>query len=222
MKIVFAIVLMAGFAPTALASTYQWDDGTAENSIGLTAGGVLAGINAFQVANGDNVITSVEVAWGTPVFAGQNGIVAGTAFNYYVWSWNDLGNANPSGAGSTLLFTGSSTISAANIDNNTFQSLAVPSVAVSSALFFVGVSLSHPAGSFPIAVDQTAPTVSGASWAGGGASFDPNNVGFGSGAALDAAQLGLGNWMIRATAVPAPSALALVGLGGLVARRRRR
>jgi hypothetical protein len=221
MKFALAIVLVAGLAPAALATTYSLDDGTAENSVGLNNGGVLAGINAFPVAGSDNVITAVEVAWGTPLFVGTTGVVAGTPFNYYVWSANGTGS-NPSGAGSTLLFSGSSTISAANIENNTFQSLAVPSVVIGSAIFYVGVSISHAAGAFPIAVDQSAPTLSGVSWVAGGAAFDPNNVGFASGGAIDLAASGLGNLMIRATAVPAPSALGLLGLGGLVAGRRRR
>lgn len=239
MKIALGIVLVAGLASVASAqlstvgparaaeggygsraTTYSWDDGTAENSVGLTAGGVIAAVNAFAVTGGDNVITSVDIAWGTPLFAGQNGIVAGTPFNYYVWS--STGSNNPTGAGSVLLFSGSSTIDAANIDNNTFQSLAVPSVAISSAIFFVGVDIAHSAGQFPIAVDQTAPTISGASWAGGGASFDPNNAGFGGGGMLDLSTLGLGNWMLRANAVPTPGSLALLGLGGLIVGRRRR
>jgi uncharacterized protein (TIGR03382 family) len=239
MKIALGIVLVAGLASVASAqlssvgparvseggygsraTTYSWDDGTAENSVGLTNGGVIAGINAFAVTGGDNVITSVDVAWGTPLFAGLNGIVAGTPFNYYVWS--STGTNNPTGAGSTLLFSGTSTIDALNIDNNTFQSLAVPSIAISSAIFFVGVDIAHTAGQFPIAVDQTAPTFGGASWAAGGASFNPNAVGFGTGGALDISTLSLGNWMIRANAVPTPGALALLGMGGLVIGRRRR
>jgi MYXO-CTERM domain-containing protein len=239
MKITLGIVAVAGLATVASAqlstvspnrtsageygaraTNYAWDDGTAENSVGLQNGGVLAAINAFPVIGGDNVITSVDVAWGTPAFAGQNGIVAGTPFNYYVWSSNAAND--PSGANSTLLFAGSSTIAAANIDNNTFQSLAVPSIVIGSAIFFVGVDIAHPAGAFPLAVDQTAPTFGGASWAGGGAAFNPNNPGFNGGPMLDLAALGLGNWMIRANAVPTPGALALLGLGGLVAGRRRR
>jgi uncharacterized protein (TIGR03382 family) len=240
MKIALGIVLVAGLASVASAqlstagpgraaqggfgnrvTNYSWDDGTAENSVGLTNGGVIAGINFFAVSGGDNVITSVDVAWGTPLFAGLNGIVAGTPFNYHVWA-NVGAGTDPTGGNSVLLFSGSSTINAANIDNNTFQSLAVPSVLISGASFFVGVDVAHAAGSFPLAVDQTAPTFGGASWAGGGAAFNPNAVGFGTGGALDLSTLGLGNWMIRANAVPTPGSLALLGLGGLIVGRRRR
>jgi uncharacterized protein (TIGR03382 family) len=240
MKLALGLVVVAGLASVASAqlstvgparaaeggygsraTTYSWDDGTAENSVGLTNGGVIAGINFFAVSGGDNVITSVDVAWGTPLFAGLNGIVAGTPFNYHVWA-NVGAGTDPTGGNSVLLFSGSSTINAANIDNNTFQSLAVPSVLISGASFFVGVDVAHAAGSFPLAVDQTAPTFGGASWAGGGAAFNPNAVGFGTGGALDLSTLGLGNWMIRANAVPTPGSLALLGLGGLIVGRRRR
>jgi MYXO-CTERM domain-containing protein len=205
---------------TDRSQVYSIDDGTAENSVGLTNGGVLAGINYFAVVGGNNSITSVDVAWGTPLFAGQNGIAAGSPFSVYVWANNGAGT-DPSGANSTLLYTTTSTIDAANIDNNTFQSIAVPNILVGTS-FFVGVSIAHAAASFPIAVDQTAPTITGASWAGGGTSFDPNNVGFGTGPSLDLSGLGLGNWMIRANAVPTPGAAGLLALAGLAATRRRR
>ena len=240
MKIALGVVVVAGLASVASAglatassarsadaqygaraTNYAWDDGSAENSVGLSAGGTLAAINAFSVTAGDNVINSIEVAWGAPAFAGQNGIVAGTPFNYHVWA-STGSSTDPTGSNSVLLFSGTSTINAANIDNNSFQSLTVPGVAIASAIFFVGIDINHPAGAFPIAVDLTGPTFGGVSWAGGGVSFDPNNVGFGGGSMLDLASLSLGNWMIRANAVPAPGALALLGLGGFVAGRRRR
>ncbi len=240
MKLALGLVVVAGLASVASAqlstvgparaveggygsraTTYSWDDGTAENSVGLTSGGVIAAIHAFTVSGGDNVITSVDVAWGTPAFAGQNGVVVGAPFNYHVWANVGTGT-NPSGANAVLLFSGSSTINALNVDNNSFQSLAVPNIAIAGTSFFVGVDIVHTAGQFPIGVDQSAPTVPGVSWAGGGASFDPNNVGFGGGGALDLSTAGFGNWMLRANAVPTPGSLALLGLGGLIVGRRRR
>lgn len=240
MKIALGIVLVAGLATVASAqlstagpgraadggfgnrvTNYSWDDGTAENSVGLTAGGNIAGINFFSVTGGDNVITSVDVAWGAPAFAAQGAALIGLPVNYHVWA-NVGSSTNPSGANSFRLWSGTGFINAANVANDTFQSFAVPNIAIAGASFFVGVDVVHPATTFPIAVDQTGPTFAGASWAGGGASFDPDAVGFGGGPALDLAALGLGNWMIRANAVPTPGALALLGMGGLVIGRRRR
>jgi MYXO-CTERM domain-containing protein len=236
MKIAFGIVALAGLASVASAqlvtagpsstggvgfserSTYSLDDGTAENSVGLSGGGTIAGINFFAVSGGDNVITSVEVAWGSPAFPNAAPPLIGLPFNYHVWA-NVGPDTNPSGPNAVLLFSGSSTIDPLNVANNTFQSLAVPSIAIPGASFFVGVDLAHPARSFPIAVDQTAP-IAGRSWAGGGTSFNPNSIGLGAGGASDI--VGFGNWMIRASAVPTPGALALLGLGGIAAGRRRR
>lgn len=238
MKIAFGIIALAGIASVASAqlvtagpsstggagfserSTYSLDDGTAENSVGLTNGGTIAGINFFAVSGGNNVITSVEVAWGSPAFPNAGPALIGLPFNYHVWA-NVGSGTNPSGPNSVLLYSGSSTIDALNVANNTFQSLAVPSIAIPGASFFVGVDVAHPAGTFPIAVDQNA-LINGVSWAAGGASFNPNAVGFGTAGALDLAGLNLGNWMIRASAVPTPGALALLGLGGIAAGRRRR
>jgi len=203
------------------ATNYSWDDGVSENSVGLTSGGVLAAIHFFPVTAGDNVITSVDVTWGTALFAGQNGVVPGTPINYYVWA-NVGVNTDPTGANSQLLFAGADVIAAASTDTDIFQSLAVPNIPIGTTSFFVGVSVAHAAGQFPIGVDTTAPTFGPVSWAGGGAAFNPANVGFGAGGAIDIATAGLGNWMLRANAVPAPASLALIGLGGLVVGRRRR
>jgi hypothetical protein len=45
--------------------TYVIDDGTAEDSVGLTAGGSFVAVNSFPVdIRGNNVITSISIAWG--------------------------------------------------------------------------------------------------------------------------------------------------------------
>lgn len=201
------------------SQTYILDDGTAENSLGLTNGGIFAAINYFAVTGGNDIITSVDVAWGTPAFAGQNGITPGAPFTVYVWANNGAGT-NPTGANSTLLFSTTATIDPANIDNDTFQSVAVPGIAVGGSSFFVGVSIAHAASVFPFGIDQTDPDFAEVSWAAGGASFDPNNVGFGGGAALDT--VNFGNFMIRANAIPTPGAAGLLALAGLAAASRRR
>jgi hypothetical protein len=237
MKHVVSFVAFVGLAGTAFASimsaprsgvpspggysgraaTYAADDGTAETAIGLSNGGVLAAINHFAVTGGNNLITSVDVSWGA---GGGTGVVPNMPFNIYVWANNGPGT-NPTGSNSTLLFSASALIDGSNIDNNTFQSVAVPNIAV-GASFFVGMSIAHAAGVYPIGVDLSDPILLGTSWGAGGDSFDPNNVNFAGGGSLDLAAVGFGNVMIRANAIPAPGAAALLGLAGLVATRRRR
>ncbi len=201
----------------AARATYQLDDGTADNSVGLAAGGYIVASNQFTVAGGNNVITSLEVTWGSPAFPGSSGVAPGAAFDIFIWA--DLGGGPQAG---TLLFQGVGFADAGAIETNVHQIVGLPNVLVPGAGFLIGVGITHAAGTFPMSTDNNA-QLPGRSWASGGAGFDANTApGFAGGPALDLQALNLGNWMIRANAVPAPGALALVGLGGLLVARRRR
>ncbi|MCC6285391.1 MAG: PEP-CTERM sorting domain-containing protein [Phycisphaerales bacterium] len=191
-------------------STYLWDDGVSENSVGLTSGGSLAWWNGFNTT-ANNQITSVEVTFGTAAFAGTSGLVGGEALEVAVWEDNDTNPTN----GATLLATVFTTVNGANIDNDTFQSVAI-SATVGQPVFWIGVSLTHAAGTFPASLDASSPSL-GRSWVNvGSASVD-------LGSALEMDSIGIpGVWMLRATAVPAPAGLAVIGLGGLAIGRRRR
>ena len=46
----------------------QIDDGASENAVGLTLGGDLICLNEFPVSSGNETITSINIAWGTPTF----------------------------------------------------------------------------------------------------------------------------------------------------------
>jgi MYXO-CTERM domain-containing protein len=201
----------------AARATYQLDDGTAENSVGLTGGGYIVASNQFTVAGGNNVLTSLEVTWGSPVFPGTSGVNAGDPFDIFIWA--DTGAGPQAG---TLLYQGVGFADAGAVDNNVFQVVGLPNVVVPGAGFLIGVGKLHVGGNFPMATDLNV-QLPGRSWASGGPGFDPNTApGFAGGPALDLQAIGLGNWMIRANAVPAPGAMALVGLGGLLVARRRR
>ncbi len=62
-----ALVLIMAVPRTARAVSYAIDDGTAEDSIGLNAGGTFMALNSFAVTGGNNIINSISIAWGTPV-----------------------------------------------------------------------------------------------------------------------------------------------------------
>jgi hypothetical protein len=62
-----ATLILGLCAPHAAnAQTYSIDDGTAENSVGLTNGGTAIFFNGFSVVPGQNTIGSILVAFGTP------------------------------------------------------------------------------------------------------------------------------------------------------------
>src|SRR5215216_3128027 len=75
--------------------TYTIDDGTAEDSVGLTNGGNLLVLNSFPVTEGNNLITSISIAWGTPAFPDPS--LNGLAYTAYLWS-DPNGDGSPTDA----------------------------------------------------------------------------------------------------------------------------
>ena len=127
------------------------DDGTAEDSIGLTSGGNFVAVNSFPVSGGNNVITSISIAWGTPAFPDPtlNGLP------YTVGLWSDPnGDGSPTDA--VLLAQAPGIIAAAGTD--TFITTTIPPTTVTTTNFFVGFLITHDAGQFPAAFDENAPT----------------------------------------------------------------
>jgi hypothetical protein len=196
------------FAPVTAAGPCQpFDDGTSDNSVGLTAGGGLAWFNGFGASSGNTTVTTVHATFGTPVFPGGTP-PAGTTFQVAIWDDpNDDGNLTDG-----VLQAGSvtnATIEAGSIDNDVFQSINIPPTTVNGT-FFVGVVLTHAAGQFPAPLDQSA----GGSLCGGGAGgswvagdttgtfnlvdLNANNV-----PPITIASAGLpGNWLLRIDCAP--------------------
>src|SRR3954465_9448127 len=185
--------------------TYSIDDGTAEDSIGLTAGGTFVSCNSFPVTGGDNVITSISIAWGTPAFPDPT--LNGLPYTAVLWS-DPNGDGSPTDA--VVLAQVPGIIAAAGTD--TFITTPIPPTMVTTANFFVGFLITHTAGQFPAAFDETAPTRPNRSWI--ALTSNINNM---SGSAPIESFGLVGNWLIRAdgntggptpTGTPSPTATA--------------
>ncbi|MGH8095566.1 MAG: dockerin type I domain-containing protein [Chthoniobacterales bacterium] len=197
------------FLPSAKASkiqnpadfTYVIDDGTAEDSIGLTLGGEIVCLNEFAVIPGAATLTSLSIAWGTPAFPDPT--LDGLPYTVAVWS-DPNGDGNPTDA--VLLTTGSGVI--ADQGTNTFITTNITPTTITTANFFVGFAISHNSGQFPAAFDESNPQfnrsyVAGSNTQGGADIMNLND----NDLPVNTIEFyGLdGNWLIRATANGSPS-----------------
>src|SRR6476659_4235129 len=186
--------------------TYMIDDGTAEDSIGLTSGGTFVACNSFPVTGGNNVITSISIAWGTPAFPDPT--LNGLPYTAVLWS-DPNGDGSPTDA--VVLAMAPGVISQQGTD--TFITTAIPPTMVTTANFFVGFLVTHTAGQFPAAFDESAPIPN--------RSFIAltSNINDLSGAAPIESFGLVGNWLIRAdgntggptpTGTPSPTPTATI------------
>ena len=166
--------------------TYMIDDGTAEDSVGLTAGGSLLCLNSFPVTAGNNLITSISIAWGTPLFPDPS--LDGLTYTAVLWS-DPNGDGSPTDA--VVLATAPGVISQQG--TNTFLTSVITPTLVTTPNFFVGFVVNHVAGQFPAAFDTEAPTLPNRSWVSPAGNI--NNLS--DAVTIESAGL-VGNWLIRA------------------------
>jgi hypothetical protein len=174
------------------ASTYQIDDGSAEDAIGLTAGGDTICLNEFKVIAGSEAISSVSIAWGTPAFPDPT--LDGLPYTVAIWS-DPNGDGDPGDA--VLLTTASGVVS--NQGTVTFLTTNI-SATIATQNFFVGFLITQAAGQFPAAFDESNP-LSNRSYIAGGAQGNINNLNDNDLPVAPIESFGLiGNWLIRADA----------------------
>ena len=176
------------------ADTYMIDDGVTEEAIGLNAGGDLIVLNEFAVIPGQETINQVNIAWGTPTFPDPS--LDGLPYTVCIWS-DPNGDGNPTDA--QLLTTASGIVSAQGTDTFITTNIAAT---ITTPNFFVGFLITHAAGQYPAAFDETDPTFSNRSYVAGDLDPGTGNIMNLNDNELPVASnesYGLiGNWLIRA------------------------
>lgn len=210
-----AVLLLVTAPRAAKAFSYVLDDGTAEDSIGLTAGGTFITANEFTVSGGNNLVNSISIAWGTPAFPDPT--LNGLSYTAVLWS-DPNGDGSPTDA--VVLATAPGVIALEG--TNTFLTSFISPTTVLTPNFFVGFVVTGAAGQFPAAFDETAPLPNRSF-----INLGSNPSDMSGAAAIESFGL-VGNWLIRAdaTQVPEPSTWAMMGVGavmlaGLLRFRRR-
>ncbi len=201
-------------APSAHATVYSIDDGSAEGAVGLgpTDIGDAIFLNEFTALPGDKTITSISIEFGNPGSTG--GVINGLPITILLYS-DPNNDGDPSDA--SLLTLSAGVISSAN--SNTFVTFPITPTTVPTTDFFVGFELQNePANTFVAGLDQTAPTFANRSFItfGDAGTINPVNLSANQFPPRTIETYGInGNFLIRAnTAVPEPSTWAGV-LGGL-------
>jgi len=198
---------------SASADLYSIGDGVAEDAIGVnTPGFQTVYLNTFSLTGTDTSINQIGIAFGFP---SSGTSLIGQSFTAVLYS--DANGGTPWDG--TLVWSSVGTITSVA----TYINIAVPDVAVAGN-FAVGFLFTTPATGlfFPAGLDETAP-VSNRSFVGFNSSVDINNLSAIPSNRRDTIEaFGFpGNWTITANGIPAPGALALLGVAGLIGRRRR-
>ncbi|MFQ5414182.1 MAG: hypothetical protein ACE5E6_06955 [Phycisphaerae bacterium] len=195
--------------PVAADVVYSLDDGTSETSVIVVAGSEprpTLWLNAFDAEPGGEVITTISVTWGRSEGGGSGVPVhAPTTVLLYEDDPSDDGDPRTS----TLLVSQVLDNGAPpeSIDTGVFLDVAIPPTAVSGT-FFVAALYPDPGEGFPAPVDTTDPDWPGRSWVFSSAEDAVNVVNLGSpvnfGGLIENPPFNLpGNWLLRASGVPA-------------------
>ncbi|MEM6583755.1 MAG: PEP-CTERM sorting domain-containing protein [Pseudomonadota bacterium] len=221
--LIAAVALFFSFNSYGLV-IYSNDDGTSDQALGCfgPCGIDFWWAQGFSEQAAGNVITSIDIAYGSPLLPGSNP-ANGTPISLYVYDdpTNDL---NPTDA--VLLAMFSTTVM--NSGTDTFNSIAITPTMITGD-FFVAALIRNIDEIGVAPIDQT--TDANASWLAGGTNLDPNNL---TGTddifplSTTTSNFVPGNWLLRAVGeqgsapVPIPATLMLFGIGLVALRLARR
>ena len=183
----------------AMDATYQLDDGTAENAIGVAQGNLdLMWLNAFEVVEGAGTITSVSTAWGFPD-AAEGNPPAGTEAIALVYEDPD-DDGDPTNA----VLLSQSPITVQNPGTDAFTTAAIEATNVEGVFFVALLYPDQAPNTFPAPLDESS-AYQEASWAAFdvNAEFDLEDLSNNSNPPSLIGDAGLeGNWLLRADAGP--------------------
>lgn len=130
---------------TGATTEIKVDDGVFEQMIGLPDGGTDYAVNRLKPTSYPATLNGVSIFWPNGA-----GLSAGTNLTLLVGT-NSGGGTNINGVGFQTTPATVQTIGQFNV-------YTVPSVTINSGDFVIGFSLTHAAGVYPIALDQTPPS----------------------------------------------------------------
>ena len=144
---------------------YVWDDGTHENSVGLTAGGDMMWMNYFTAMPGCEMIHTISLAWG---LLNQDGGLC------RVMLYDDpTDDGDPSDA----VYLSEATTYVVNNDLDIFTSVSITPTLVTGGFFVAALYPNQFGGEYPGSIDQTSSQQN--SWAVGNSTpfgFDEFNL----------------------------------------------
>ena len=175
-------------------ATYQIDDGTAENAIGLTGGGDVMWLNAFEVVEGAGTITSIYTAWGSEGGTGQP--PSGAPATAYVYE-----DPNDDGDPADAVLLTSAETEVQDPGTNAFTTVPVTPTEVEGTFFIAVLYQNQTDGVFPAPLDESS-EYQEASWVvgeGTPGNFNPEDLSSNSLPPDLLGNVGLpGNWLLRA------------------------
>jgi len=148
----------------------QWDDGSSEGSLGLTAGGELCWMVHFTTPEPSCTVTGIKTCFGTPLYPGASGVSAGQPVRVYVWN-DPNGDGNPTDA--AFLGEATAVVNGSSIDSDVFQTVAINQPINGS--FFIGASVVTSTG-YPAPMDEHGPQYNQAWVTFNVVPFDPTNL----------------------------------------------
>lgn len=180
-------------APTAAEDfVYTIDDGSAENALGLTDGGDIMWLNAFEVADGAGTITDLATTLGSP--DGDNPAPGPVRFVLYE-------DPNDDGDPTDAEFLTETTVTIDDPGSGEFTVASIPPTEVEGVFFIAALYQDHSAASFPAPMDESSPS-QGASWVVGETtpnSFNVQDLAANALAPTNLDEVGFpANWLLRA------------------------